>query len=203
MRVWPGRPYPLGATWDGAGVNFALFSEHAHKGRTVSLRFGRRDRRKPPDRLARAHRPGLARLPARRAPEPALRLSRPRAVRAGEGPSLQSQQDRPRPLRQGDRPGRCAGTIRCSATRSATPRPTCRSTSATTPPSPRWPRWSIRPSPGATTGRRARPGTRRSSTSCTSRASPSGIPACPRSSAAPTPASGLRSRPSSTCTTWA
>ena len=31
MRVWPGRPYPLGATWDGAGVNFALFSEHASK----------------------------------------------------------------------------------------------------------------------------------------------------------------------------
>ncbi len=27
--VWPGRPYPLGATWDGEGVNFALFSEHA------------------------------------------------------------------------------------------------------------------------------------------------------------------------------
>ncbi|MDD5320119.1 MAG: hypothetical protein PHD43_05805 [Methylococcales bacterium] len=27
--VWPGRPYPLGATWDGKGVNFALFSEHA------------------------------------------------------------------------------------------------------------------------------------------------------------------------------
>ena len=29
MRTWPGRPYPLGATWDGAGVNFALFSENA------------------------------------------------------------------------------------------------------------------------------------------------------------------------------
>ncbi|MGE3840310.1 MAG: glycogen debranching protein GlgX [Vicinamibacterales bacterium] len=29
MRVWPGRPYPLGATWDGRGVNVALFSEHA------------------------------------------------------------------------------------------------------------------------------------------------------------------------------
>jgi isoamylase len=29
MRIWPGRPYPLGATWDGAGVNFALFSENA------------------------------------------------------------------------------------------------------------------------------------------------------------------------------
>jgi glycogen operon protein len=25
----PGNPYPLGATWDGLGVNFALFSEHA------------------------------------------------------------------------------------------------------------------------------------------------------------------------------
>jgi glycogen operon protein len=29
--VWPGRPYPRGATWDGEGVNFALFSEHADK----------------------------------------------------------------------------------------------------------------------------------------------------------------------------
>ncbi|MBI5201698.1 MAG: glycogen debranching enzyme GlgX, partial [Elusimicrobia bacterium] len=31
MRVWPGKPYPLGAVWDGAGVNFALFSKHATK----------------------------------------------------------------------------------------------------------------------------------------------------------------------------
>ncbi|MEW5709259.1 MAG: glycogen debranching protein GlgX [Pseudomonadota bacterium] len=29
--VWPGRPYPRGATWDGEGVNFALFSENAEK----------------------------------------------------------------------------------------------------------------------------------------------------------------------------
>ena len=29
--VWPGRPYPRGATWDGEGVNFALFSEHAER----------------------------------------------------------------------------------------------------------------------------------------------------------------------------
>ncbi|HEX6140527.1 MAG TPA: alpha-amylase family glycosyl hydrolase, partial [Candidatus Limnocylindria bacterium] len=28
-RVWRGAPYPLGAMWDGAGVNFALFSENA------------------------------------------------------------------------------------------------------------------------------------------------------------------------------
>jgi len=29
MRVWPGQPYPLGAIWDGQGVNFAIFSENA------------------------------------------------------------------------------------------------------------------------------------------------------------------------------
>ena len=29
--VWRGRPYPLGASWDGAGVNFALFSKHAER----------------------------------------------------------------------------------------------------------------------------------------------------------------------------
>jgi isoamylase len=29
VRVWPGQSYPLGATWDGQGVNFAIFSENA------------------------------------------------------------------------------------------------------------------------------------------------------------------------------
>ena len=29
MRVWQGRPYPLGTDWDGSGVNVAIFSEHA------------------------------------------------------------------------------------------------------------------------------------------------------------------------------
>ncbi len=29
MRVWPGSPYPLGATWDGRGVNVAIYSENA------------------------------------------------------------------------------------------------------------------------------------------------------------------------------
>ncbi len=29
MRVWPGQPYPLGATWTGLGVNFAVFSAYA------------------------------------------------------------------------------------------------------------------------------------------------------------------------------
>ncbi|KAF0142465.1 MAG: glycogen operon protein GlgX [Rhodospirillaceae bacterium] len=29
--IWPGGSYPLGATWDGQGVNFALFSDHAER----------------------------------------------------------------------------------------------------------------------------------------------------------------------------
>ncbi len=29
LRTWLGEPYPLGATWCGNGVNFALYSEHA------------------------------------------------------------------------------------------------------------------------------------------------------------------------------
>ncbi|WP_282943756.1 glycogen debranching protein GlgX [Cellulomonas endometrii] len=31
MRIWPGRPYPLGATYDGSGTNFALFSGVAER----------------------------------------------------------------------------------------------------------------------------------------------------------------------------
>ncbi len=31
MLIWPGRPYPLGATYNGAGTNFALFSEVAER----------------------------------------------------------------------------------------------------------------------------------------------------------------------------
>lgn len=30
-RITEGRPFPLGATWDGLGVNFAIFSRHATK----------------------------------------------------------------------------------------------------------------------------------------------------------------------------
>ena len=31
MQVWPGQAYPLGATYDGAGTNFAVFSEVAER----------------------------------------------------------------------------------------------------------------------------------------------------------------------------
>ena len=29
LKIWPGKAYPLGATWDGRGVNFAIFSANA------------------------------------------------------------------------------------------------------------------------------------------------------------------------------
>jgi isoamylase len=29
MQIWPGQPYPLGATFDGVGTNFSIFSEAA------------------------------------------------------------------------------------------------------------------------------------------------------------------------------
>ncbi len=30
-ELWPGEPFPLGASWDGDGTNFSLFSENAEK----------------------------------------------------------------------------------------------------------------------------------------------------------------------------
>ena len=29
IKILPGRPHPLGATWDGFWTNFAIYSEHA------------------------------------------------------------------------------------------------------------------------------------------------------------------------------
>ncbi len=79
MKIWPGRPYPLGATWDGRGVNFALFSAHAtrvelclfDRGTMAEVRL---------HSAARTDGSGLALLPARRAAGPAVRLSRARSV---------------------------------------------------------------------------------------------------------------------------
>jgi isoamylase len=31
MRTWPGNPYPLGATYDGSGTNFSVFTEVAER----------------------------------------------------------------------------------------------------------------------------------------------------------------------------
>ncbi len=45
FEIWPGKPYPLGATWDGRGTNFALFSEHAEK--VELLLFDNREQLEP------------------------------------------------------------------------------------------------------------------------------------------------------------
>ena len=37
-HVLPGKPYPLGATWDGLGVNFTLYSEYAERVELVLFR---------------------------------------------------------------------------------------------------------------------------------------------------------------------
>ena len=61
-EVWPGQPYPLGATFDGSGTNFALFSEVAE--RVELCLFDERDGRRDPRRADRGRRLRLARLPA-------------------------------------------------------------------------------------------------------------------------------------------
>ena len=45
MEIWPGTSYPLGATYDGSGVNFAVFSEVAHAVELCLIDEGPRGRR--------------------------------------------------------------------------------------------------------------------------------------------------------------
>ncbi|WP_394821671.1 glycogen debranching protein GlgX [Pendulispora albinea] len=63
MKLLPGTPYPLGATWDGAGVNFALYSENATQVELCLFDADGRETRLPiPDRTAfvwHAYAPGL------------------------------------------------------------------------------------------------------------------------------------------------
>src|SRR5205823_12438527 len=46
VEMWPGQPFPLGATFDGAGTNFSLFSEAA-EGVELCLFEGGEERRIP------------------------------------------------------------------------------------------------------------------------------------------------------------
>ena len=133
-EVWPGRPFPLGPTWDGQGTNFSLFSEHAER---VELCLfdddDAEERIELTDHTAHnwhGYLPGVG-------PGPALRLPRPRPLRARAGPPLQPVQAADRPVREGDRgPDRLRTRRTCCPTsrrRTATT-PTSRSTTRTTPP---------------------------------------------------------------------
>ena len=101
-RVREGLPYPLGATWDGLGVNFALFSANATK---VELCLFDEDGRAGAGahRAAGIHGRGLARLPAGCAARHGLRLPGARSLRARGGPPLQPEQAPARSLRQAAR----------------------------------------------------------------------------------------------------
>ncbi len=120
MRVWPGRPYPLGATWDGAGVNFALFSEHATKVELCLFDSADATKESAPDPTARADRPGLARLPARRRARASstATASTARTTRRTATASTRTRSCSTRTPRRSA--ATCGGTTRCSATRSGT-----------------------------------------------------------------------------------
>jgi glycogen operon protein len=100
MKIWPGSPYPLGATYDGGGTNFALFSEAAER---VELCLfdddGKESRIELPDREAMVWHGYLPRIvPGQRY---GYRVHGP--YDPGRGVALQSQQVAPRSVREGDR----------------------------------------------------------------------------------------------------
>ena len=123
MRVWPGNAYPLGATWDGSGTNFALFSEIAERVELCLFDSGHPAASAAETRIPLTEVDGFVWHcylpdvgPGQRY---AYRVHGPydAAARA----SLQPGQAAARPLRQGRRrPGR-AGTSRCTPTGAAIP----------------------------------------------------------------------------------
>ena len=131
MELWPGNPSPPGATWDGQGTNFALFSERAT---SVDLCLFDDDRLS--GSLGRFPTSVETRLPLTEVdghvwhgyvpgvmPGPALRLPGRRALGAPPGPALQPVQAPRRPLRPGHRrPPRLArGRLRPQLGRSRRP----------------------------------------------------------------------------------
>ena len=166
LRLKPGRPYPLGATWDGLGVNFAIFSEHAE--RVELCLFD------SPDATAESRRVEL--------PEqtdqvwhgylPGIRPGQLYGYRV-HGPYEPAEGHRFNPAKVLLDPyAKAIGRItrwgdEMFGYRSGARTRTCRSTTATTPPWRPWRPWSTTPSPGATIDRPPSRGTGRSSTRCT------------------------------------
>ena len=118
-RIREGLPHPLGATWDGLGVNFALFSAHATKVELCLFDATGRARDRA-HRAARVHRRGLARLPARpsRRRVYGYRVHGPYEPDAGH--RFNPEQAPARSLRQGPRRRARVAARRSSATPSAT-----------------------------------------------------------------------------------
>ena len=173
QEVWPGRPFPLGATVGRAGHELLAVLRERRARRAVPVRRrGQRDAH----RADRAHRVQLALLPARHRSRAALRLPRPRALRARGGPPLQparSCSSTPTRSRSRARSAGSGGNVlpyvpRTDGIRRRRPRARRRGRRPTRCPS----RWSsTRASTGRATSRPTRRSTRPSSTRRTSRAS--------------------------------
>ena len=122
MEVWPGAPFPLGATWDGEGTNFSIFSEHAE--RVELCLFDDDDDETCVELTERTSLNWHCYLPGVHA-GPALRLPRPRPLRPADRAPLQPGQAAARPVREVDRRARSCST-RATSTR------TCRRAARTT-----------------------------------------------------------------------
>ena len=148
VRIHEGLPHPLGATWDGLGVNFALFSAHATKVELCLFDMaGEREieRIELPEYTDEVWHGYLPDARTRHR----LRLSRARALRARGGAPLQSEQAAARPVCEGACRRAEVGPerLRLHARRRRTT--TCPSTSATARRSCPSAGSSTRPSPGA------------------------------------------------------
>ena len=118
LEAWPGRPYPLGATYDGAGTNFSLFSEVAER---VELCLFDDDGVESDRPRRGGRRPLLARLPARRsARASATAIASTARGRLSAGAAVQPVEAAARSVRQGRSTAKSTGTRRASATTSAT-----------------------------------------------------------------------------------
>jgi pullulanase/glycogen debranching enzyme len=161
MRIWPGRSYPLGATWNGKGVNFALYAENATK---VELcLFDSPEDKKEAQRIVLPEYTDMV----WHAYLPDIRPGQVYGYRV-HGPYEPKKGHRFNPNKVLLDP-----YAKVLARRSAMQTPTSRSASSTVPPTRRWAALSTKPSRGGTIARPTRPRTRCSSTRCTSKASPS------------------------------
>ncbi len=198
MKVWPGQPYPLGATWDGAGVNFALFSEHAT---AVELcLFDAADPTRESRRIQLTERTDLvwhAYLPEARPgqlygyrvhgpyePQHGHRFNSHKLLLDPYAKAVAGDVDWDDSV-FGYTIGDATADLSFDERDSAAFVPKC----VVVDPAFSW----------GDDRRPARRGTRRSSTSCTSKASPSSTQRCPKSCAEPT--RGWRTRPSSSTST--
>ena len=117
LNVWLGKPYPLGATWDGQGVNFALFSENA-TGVELCL-FDAPDDEHERVRIRMTEQTDYVwhvYLPDMQPGQLyGYRVYGPFEPKKGH--ALQPEQAPARPLREGDQRARSTGTTRSSAIR--------------------------------------------------------------------------------------